>query len=417
MSGVGAFKVFNAVILKVKVSNSTTWVDNLVPGDYEEKLSYFIRYVALGLVISGFESLKLHCCCLVTSDLRGIADTPVAKEVLHRLIIKVTEQYLRKYLVNLCKSLSSVSPSKLLTREPVKEISSMELVGFLTVDMVKFIVQRAPVECGQKGFPVFSTLKPTQCNWASIEAESLCADISCILVDKVTMVKMSSAKDSLASIAPGLRCGDAFAVALLDFPLGSTVPPRSDLDVVSGLAIFISVETARSPLCSIDWGCRFFGLYLCWWSALVFFKHRLKLSLTDLKDDKQFAKVFNMSAAKIPDRTFVRNVLVAWLCSHSFAESKAHQGEVEYQLQDGTRCASKAYVDLGYYDDVHFYMLMTVIIFAWTLLLWGALWLSGHGITKRKMSSSVTCQSQCTYRRDLATPRFQVLSLPWGATE
>jgi hypothetical protein len=268
MSGVGALKGFKAVIFKERVSNFMTWIRSMVPGYDEERSTYFIRRVALGLVLSGFESLD-QLCGLIPSDLKEIVDTPVANSVLHRLIIKVEEQHQTKYLVNLGKSSSSGSSSKMLTRESVNEKSAKEMAGFLTEDMVKFIEKRMAVECEEAGIPEFSTLKPNQCIGALKEAKSKGADVSSILEDKVTLIKLSSARNSLTSIASGLRCWDAFAVDLLGYPIGTTLPPRSDLDVISFISIFISGGTARNYVSYIDWGCRFLGLDLSWRSASV----------------------------------------------------------------------------------------------------------------------------------------------------
>ena len=59
-----------------------------------------------------------------------------------------------------------------------------------------------------------------------------------VLQERVRLLKMESARASLASVSSALKAWHAFAVHILGMPAEATLPPRSEAQACEFLAIF-----------------------------------------------------------------------------------------------------------------------------------------------------------------------------------
>ena len=89
-------------------------------------------------------------------------------------------------------------------------------------------------------------------------------DRRAVLDAGVEVLKMSSQKRNLPSVASGLRCWGAFARQVLDYSLDAELPPRSSKDVQRWLVLFRNHRTAKNYLGYLRWAGKAFGLPNDW---------------------------------------------------------------------------------------------------------------------------------------------------------
>lgn len=90
-----------------------------------------------------------------------------------------------------------------------------------------------------------------------------------LLEERARQLRLVSKKNSLASVASGLRAWHGFATQVLGYEEHATLPPRSDDDVCKFISIFVVAGTAMNYVGYVKWACVNFSLGVDWWSAKV----------------------------------------------------------------------------------------------------------------------------------------------------
>ena len=88
-----------------------------------------------------------------------------------------------------------------------------------------------------------------------------------LLVAKAGALRMETKRKSLPAVGSALRCWHAFAVAVLAYEAGQTMPPKCSQDVEAWVAIFRNGNTASNYVGFLRWACTHLHVSRDWDSA------------------------------------------------------------------------------------------------------------------------------------------------------
>jgi hypothetical protein len=111
----------------------------------------------------------------------------------------------------------------------------------------------------------------------------------------VANLKLHTRKESLKSVASGLRLRHAFASTVLGYAEDSSLLPHVEGDMCRFIAIFQNPGTATNYVGYIKWACQGFALLLDWHGS------DLKMTLQGLKKQYQSASLPELGFFRVRD--------------------------------------------------------------------------------------------------------------------
>ena len=233
------------------------WADILEEID-SQPLSLRLRQrLGLLLTLCGFDHIS-HLGGLTFEELSIITESPVLKAALQRLLARAALQQPR--------SLGSCPP--MLASPTVK--SAAEFVDTISPRVVTELEQHVSVELENMGIRNFDTeSKPMNVIKKMRVAREQGHNPLSVVQERVRLLKMESARTSLASISSALKAWHAFAVHIRGLQECATLPPQSEEQACEFLALFRSGKTASNYISYVKWTCVHLNLDVSWYGEAV----------------------------------------------------------------------------------------------------------------------------------------------------
>jgi len=303
-----ALVALKAKSYRAAIQEFVTW---LLAVDPEPVEGHIARRVAINLVNHGFTSWS-HLNGLVPEDFANLNLLPADVALLARAIAKACRVLEAEHTV-----LPTAASGCNLPLAPEVRHNKGADADVVAASFSPEVLQQAENEwfkeansIGVAGLGVSLTPAAAISALGTAKLSGHC--VQPLLEQRVATLKRESNKKSLASVACGLKSWHAFAVSVLNYSHGSTLPPSGEMDVMKFLTIFRNPATGSNYVGYLKWACVYLGFSTAW------FGEELKLALKGAKKMSLRCSVTSASDRKLLDENLIARVV-------QFADSRGFQ--------------------------------------------------------------------------------------------